>query len=56
MLLRESEHRGRIGGCEVDERGMRRYARIARCGEELRQQRRLRELPGERMFATPRPQ
>ena len=56
MLLREGEDCGRIGRGEVDAGRMRRYARIARRGEELRQQRRLREFPGERMFATPRPQ
>jgi hypothetical protein len=43
-----------VGRIDVDQPGMLGYAGIAGRGEQLAEQRRLRELPGERMFAAAR--
>ena len=50
----EIDHGAMVGGVERDQLGMLGDAGIAGRRVELAQQRRLRELPGERMFAPAR--
>ncbi|MDB5684839.1 MAG: hypothetical protein JWM75_2537, partial [Sphingomonas bacterium] len=55
-VAHESEHRFAVPVIQFDEFGMRSDSRIAGGGIEPVETRRLRQLPGQRMFAAARPE